>query len=165
MILFREYLKALHDHGVDFVVIGGVAGALHGSPVATFDLDLCTTFDEANLAKILAALRPLDPRIRDRPDKMRLPEDIERLKGLKNLCLTTTLGNIDFLGELPGIGPYAEIRGRSVEMDVGGFCVRVLDLETLIAAKKVANRDKDRIAVRHLEAIQSYMRKNQKLFE
>ena len=50
-------------------------------------------------------------------------------------------------------------------MDVGGFRVRVLDLETLIAAKKVANRDKDRIAVRYLEAIQTYMRKNPKLFE
>jgi hypothetical protein len=160
-----QILKRLTECKVDYVLIGGMAAVAHGSPVITQDVDVCTSFDEANLVKILAALRPLDPRIRDRPDKMRLPEDIERLEGLKNLYLVTTLGKIDLLGELPGIGPYAEIRGRSVEMDVGGFCVRVLDLETLIAAKKVANRDKDRIAVRHLEAIQSYMRKNPKLFE
>ena len=37
---FLEILTELHDHGVDFVIVGGVAAALHGGSRATFDLDI-----------------------------------------------------------------------------------------------------------------------------
>ena len=35
-----EILTELHDQGVDFVIVGGVAAALHGGSRATFDLDI-----------------------------------------------------------------------------------------------------------------------------
>jgi hypothetical protein len=164
MIQFRELIKRMRDHGVECVVIGGVAGSLHGSPVATEDVDLCTTFDEVNLPRILAALRDLDPRIRDRPDRMKLPDDPQRLRGIKNLYLITALGKLDLLGELPGVCSYAELAGRTVEMDLGGFRCRVLDLDTLIAAKKAANRQKDQTALHHLEAIRKYRAARPTLF-
>jgi hypothetical protein len=34
-------LRTLDAHEVRYVIIGGVAGALWGSPSATFDLDVC----------------------------------------------------------------------------------------------------------------------------
>ncbi|MCY4600867.1 MAG: hypothetical protein OXF27_13220 [Acidobacteria bacterium] len=47
---FIEILSALHDHHVDFVIVGGVAAAIHGGPRVTFDLDLVhrgsETFDK-----------------------------------------------------------------------------------------------------------------------
>ena len=39
-------IRALVDAGVDFIVIGGVAGQLLGSPVVTFDLDICYARDD-----------------------------------------------------------------------------------------------------------------------
>ena len=43
-----EILERLVARGVDFVVIGGIAGVLHGSSRATFDLDVCFATDGAN---------------------------------------------------------------------------------------------------------------------
>jgi hypothetical protein len=33
-----EILSLLHDHHVDFVIVGGVAASLHGGSRVTFDL-------------------------------------------------------------------------------------------------------------------------------
>ena len=37
---FLRILNELHDHDVDFVIVGGVAAALHGGSRAAFDLDI-----------------------------------------------------------------------------------------------------------------------------
>ena len=165
MVRFREILKALQDQGLDFVVIGGVAASLHGSPVGTTDVDVCISFSDENLPKIIAAMRPLHPRLRHRPDRMPLPEDIERLRGLKNLYLDTDLGKVDLLGELPGICTYEELAGRTVIKHLEGLACRVLDLDTLIKAKQHAGRDKDHSNVMHLQAIKKMLEQNPGLFD
>jgi predicted nucleotidyltransferase len=151
--LLLQLLKRLSDEGVEFVVIGGVAAAIHGSPRATQDVDVCARLGEPNLSKILAALREIRPRLRMRPDKMPLPLDPECLRGLNNLYLDTDLGTIDFLSEVSGVGGFEDVSAHSAAIDVGGFHCRVLDLDALIAAKKAANRLKDRLALPELEAI------------
>jgi len=155
MVRSRELLRTLTEHEVDFVIVGGLAAVLHGSPLGTFDVDVCMDFSAESLTTLLDALRPLNPRLRHRPDRMPLPVDPGRLRGVKNLYLLTDLGAIDLLGELPGVGGFGEIRHRSVEMDVGGFGCRLLDLDTLIAQKRVANREKDRRALPYLLAIRA----------
>lgn len=153
MVRFRELLRVLTAGGVDFVVVGGLAAVLHGSPLGTLAVDVCADFSPEGVRKLLDALRPLHPRLRHRPDRMPLPDDPERLSGLMNLYLLTDLGALDLLGELPGVSGFEEVRDRSVEMDVGGFPCRVVDLDTLIAAKRAAGREKDRLGLPHLLAI------------
>ena len=153
MVRYRELLQRLNDHGVPFIVIGGVAASLLGSPMATLDVDVCAPLDEANLQKIIEAMRGINPRWRMRPDKVIPFDDIERFRGVKNVYLATDLGILDILGDLPGIGSYDDIQNKTVEFDLGGFTCRVLEIDTLIAAKRAAGRDKDLVGVRHLEAV------------
>ena len=61
-------LKRLSDCGVNFTLIGGMAAIAHGSSMVTKDVDVCSPMIEANLARILSALRDLHPRHRMRPD-------------------------------------------------------------------------------------------------
>lgn len=152
----------MKDHDVEFIVIGGVAASLLGSPLPTLDVDVCAPMHDANLQKILDALRDVRPRLRMRPDKMPLPDDLERLRGIKNIYLVTDIGPIDLLNEVPGIGPYSDLSNRTVVLDVGGFTCRVLDLDTLIACKKIAARSKDHAAVMQLEAIKRVQERNAK---
>lgn len=42
-------LQRLADSGVDFVVIGGFAGVLHGSALVTRDLDICAVLSPENV--------------------------------------------------------------------------------------------------------------------
>ena len=148
-----QILKRLSDHGAEYVLIGGMAAIVLGSPMVTRDIDVCSPMTDENLDRIHAALQGINPRFRFRPDKMRLFDDPARIHGFKNLNLTTDLGVIDILGEVSGIGTYADLAGRTVQVEIEGLTVRVIDLDTLIAAKRAAGRDKDRIAVYHLEAI------------
>jgi hypothetical protein len=159
LVRYREILEHLTRHQVDFIVIGGVAAALHGSPLVTTDVDICTTFEQPNLDRIIAALGPLHPRLRMRQDKMPLPLEIERLQHIKNLYLLTDLGILDFLGELPGVASYLELKDKTVEMDLNGFKCRALDLDTLISAKKIAGRSKDKISLMYLQSLRD--RQNQ----
>jgi hypothetical protein len=101
VVRFNEFLKRLTDHDVEFFVIGGVAASLFGSPLPTLDLDVCAPMHGANLQKILDALRDIRPRFRMRPDKMPMPDDLERIRGIKNIYLVTDIGPIALLNEVP----------------------------------------------------------------
>ncbi|HSI35348.1 MAG: hypothetical protein ACAI43_26055 [Phycisphaerae bacterium] len=141
------------DNGVRFVLIGGYAAIVHGSPIGTEDVDVCAPLDEDNLARILAAVADLHPRFRMRPDKPPVPTDPGALKGFKNLYLHTDLGPMDFLSEVTGIGGYDEVSRHTVGTQVGGYPCRVLDLDGLIRSKRAVGRPKDLRGVAELEAI------------
>lgn len=57
----QALLTRLRDHGLEFVVIGGVCVVYHGVPMATFDLDICCGFGAENVERIEAALTDLHP--------------------------------------------------------------------------------------------------------
>lgn len=150
---FHDLLKRLSDSGVRFVVIGGIAAFAHGSSIATQDLDVCASLDQENLARIINALKDLGPRFRMHPAKPPLPTDASQLAGFRNLCLVTQDAVIDILSEITGVGGYEEAEQHSIVLSVGGIECRVLDLDTLIAAKRAAGRNKDMLVVAELEAI------------
>jgi len=56
----RALLESLHEKGVRFVVIGGVAVAAHGYVRGTEDLDLVPDPDPENLKHLAEALSALD---------------------------------------------------------------------------------------------------------
>lgn len=49
---FQTILAALQRHGVEFVVVGGVAAVLHGAPVTTFDLDTLIRVSDENATRL-----------------------------------------------------------------------------------------------------------------
>lgn len=56
--------RVLIDHGVQFVIIGGMAARLHDTGHATVDVDICPSTDDANLARLAEALSDLGARLR-----------------------------------------------------------------------------------------------------
>lgn len=155
---FLHLIKRLTDHGVRFVLIGGYAAALHGSDLMTQDLDVCASMDEENLARIIAALRGLNPTFRFHVKTIPLHDDPKSLFGVKNLYLRTDLALLDILGEVSGLGGYAELEARSNVHQIHEVSFRLIDLDALITAKKAAGRPKDQLAVMHLEAIRRLQR-------
>jgi hypothetical protein len=148
-----DLLTRLIRHEVEFVVVGGLAGVLHGSSLVTQDIDVCAAFTGGNLARILSALRDLSPRLRMTLERRSLPEDAADLVGYRNLYLVTDWGQINILSEITGVGNYLEVARHAIRVKIGGTDCRVLDLDTLIQAKKALNLTKDRQAILELEAI------------
>ena len=149
----KMLLERLIQHNVDFVVIGGVCGVLHGVALVTFDLDICCRFSRVNLRRIEAAVKDLHPQHRLTANKLPLELTDELCDSLKNIYLKTDLGILDCLGEVAGLGNYDQVRARSImyKMSYGEF--PILSLEALIAAKEAAGREKDLYAVRLLRAL------------
>lgn len=149
----RDALKLLVDHGVAFVIVGGVAAGLHGSPMVTFDLDICYRRDPDNLERLAAALQSIHARLRGVEEDVPFLLDPETLE--KGDCFTfvTDLGPLDVLGTPAGTQGYGDLVQAAVEMDVGGFSVLIASLPDLIRMKAAAGRPKDREAIENLEAL------------
>ena len=70
---FSGLLRILVEHGVDFLVVGGVSAVLQGATLNTFDLDIVHSTEPANIARLLAALEDLDAFYRAQPEKRLRP--------------------------------------------------------------------------------------------
>jgi predicted nucleotidyltransferase len=146
-------LQRLHASGVDFVIIGGVAAIAHGSAVTTEDLDVCAPLTGESAKSIVEALGDAHPRWRMRPDLPVITPEDHRLVGIKNLYLSTNFGQLDVLGELPDVCSYAELAARAVEVNFGALRCKMIDIDTLIAAKRAAGREHDLRTIAFLEEI------------
>lgn len=136
-------LRALVEHEVEFVVVGGVCAVLHGAPVATFDLDIVPERSEANVERLIGTLAALDAVYRDLGGRTLHP-DARALRGPGHHRLMTRSGPLDVLGEIGAHRDLAALAPRSRHVDVGqGLTVRVLDLDALIETKREAGRAKD----------------------
>lgn len=139
----QRLLDALAAAGVDFVVVGGVALVLRGSSRVTLDLDLCYARERENLQRLARALAPFRPRLRGAPLDLPFLWDERTLASGLNFTLTTDLGDLDILGEIPGVGGYAPVAAGASAMEIGGQRVLVMSLDMLERSKRAAGRAKD----------------------
>ncbi len=152
-------LRVLTRFQVRFVVIGGFAGRLWGSPTITNDVDVCAEWEMANLERLAPALVELHARLRGVDDDVPFLLDARTLKAGRNFTFMTDAGAVDVLGEPSGGLPYAELERRAHQLEIAdGLAVAVVDLEDLIALKRAAGRRKDQIEVEILEAVREELR-------
>ena len=156
---FEKTLRVLHDAGVKFVLIGGAAMGLQGSAHLTKDMDFCYERSKANLDRLAACLKPYHPRLRGAPADLPFHFDARTISQGLNFTLTTDLGDIDFLGEVSGLGDFAGAKAASELKDVGGVQVRVLSLAGLIKSKSAAGRPRDLYVLPELKALEELKKK------
>jgi hypothetical protein len=75
----ERFCALLADHDVEFIVVGGQAEALMGSPRVTYDVDLCYRRSPDNLEKLATALGTLNLRLRDAPPELKFRLDAQAL--------------------------------------------------------------------------------------
>ncbi len=141
----RRLLEPMVRNGVDFVMIGGVAGILHGSNYPSYDLDLVYDRRPENVARLVRALREIGGiRLRGAPPDLEFPLDERMIENGANFTFITPHGDLDLLGVVDGVKDYEALSNDVVEREVFGMTVRIASLDKLIAMKRAANRPKDR---------------------
>lgn len=149
----RRILERLTAHGVDFVVIGGIAVVLSGYGRATRDLDIAFADDPANLDVLGDTLIGLDARLRGVEEDVPFVPDARTLAGVQLLTLDTSLGWLDVHRTLPGVRSYDALRRRAHRIMLNRTPVLVASLDDLIEMKRSAGRPQDQIDIEALEAI------------
>jgi hypothetical protein len=160
---FLNLLERLVKAGVDFVIIGGFAGVVHGCTYVTQDIDICCDFSAVNLLALQRAISDLHPVHRMMPKRKRLELTEQACGQFKNLYLDTDIGQLDCLSFIDGLGEYSQVKRKSVFIEVEEIKVRVLSLNALIKSKKLMNRPRDKEAVLQLEAIKKLRKPDQEL--
>lgn len=152
----------LEGHGVDYVLVGGLAGVLHGSTVMTNDADVVPSRESENLQRLSAALVDLGARLRteDSPDGFAFEPHPALLASMAMLNMTTRCGDLDLNFEPTGLEGFAEIDAAAVTFEVFGHPVRVASLADLIRSKEAAGRPKDHLALPVLRALQEEIRRS-----
>jgi hypothetical protein len=153
VIDFPALLRALYEHGVRFLIVGGAAATAHGSARLTQDLDVVYDRSRDNLERLVRALAPHEPYLRGAPPGLPFVFDVETLHRGLNFTLTSKLGDVDLLGEIVGGGDYADLAPHCVSMDLFGVPCLVLGLDKLIEVKRAAGRPRDLDALAELVAI------------
>jgi hypothetical protein len=150
---FAGVIRTLVDAGVDLIVVGGVAGTVHGSARLTRDVDVVYARSPENMRRLVDALSSHNPYLRGAPQGLPFLWDLNTIQRGLNFTLTTRLGDLALLGELTGGGGFEQLREHSSTVRVFDRDVQVLDLDWLIRVKRAAGRPRDLEAVAELEAL------------
>jgi len=146
-------LQVLVAHKVDFVVIGGIAARLWGSPSVTRDLDICYARTPANLERLAGALQQIHAKLRGVSEEVPFRLDARTLAAGDSFTFRSDVGDLDCLGTPTGTGGYDDLRASAARLDVDGLKVWVTSLADLIEMKRAAGRQKDRVEVEVLGAL------------
>lgn len=150
---FVNLLERLVKNGVEFVIVGGFAGVVHGCTYVTQDIDICCDFSPANLLLLQKAISDLEPVHRMTPNRKKLKLSDKTCAQFKNLYLDTKVGQLDCLSFIDGLGGYSRAKQESELIKVEDMNIRVLRLDALIKSKRALNRPRDKAVILQLESI------------
>ena len=141
---FREFIQALNNHQVSYLLVGGYAVIFYGHARTTGDMDIWVECTEENYHQLQKAFAEFGMPIFDMSLERFLQKDefdVFRF-GRKPVAIDimTKMANLDF---------KACFEKKKV-FDDEGLLLPVVHLESLIAAKKIAGRHKDLDDLEHL---------------
>jgi hypothetical protein len=141
------------DDAAGFVVIGQVAGIMHGSEELTGDLDLLWDGDPAQAGLLAAAFTQASARLTN-DDGVPVPCDPEAFRLPKVLFRTATASGDCCTPALPwGRLPVADFLGRCEAARAGDFTIRYLSCQDLILMRQATGRPKDLRRAAELQAL------------
>lgn len=140
---FGAILGVLIRHHVRFVVIGGLAAVVHGSPIATEDVDVTPDTSLDNLSRLSEALTELGAQVRFDDQALPFSHDAESLAAAGVWNLRTRFGDLDISMVPSGTTGYPDLVRDAGDVAVYDLVIPVASLADVIRSKQAANRPKD----------------------
>lgn len=154
--------RVLSERGVKFVVLGGFATVIHGSPVPTEDIDVIPSRDMDNLERLASALQEMNAAIRTSDGPVHTRIDAGLNASMPNMLnLVTDFGDVDLVFNPAGrLVNYEQWnKGATYAQIEPGLVVAVAALDDIIASKSAANRVKDQRVLPYLESLRDELRR------
>lgn len=149
----NQLLQFLLENKLDFVLVGGLAGVVHGSAQVTQDLDICLLAKASVVEELRRILAPLHPMHRMTPQRLSFLTEPRDISSIKNIYLDTDLGPLDILSDIKGVGDFERVKSKAISAHIFGFSCNVISLDDLIITKQAMGRTRDKAALVELLAI------------
>lgn len=153
--------RVLDAHGVEYVLIGGLAAVLRGSTAMTNDADIVPARDDLNMTRLRDALVDLEARLRvaDEADGVEFQPHPALLASMAMLNLTTRCGDLYLAFQAAALEDYDALRAHSTVFEIDGLRVHVASLADIIRSKEAADRPRDRAVLPILYALEDEIRR------
>ncbi|MDE3070167.1 MAG: hypothetical protein KGJ43_05510 [Acidobacteriota bacterium] len=138
----EQILRALWEHQVDYVLVGGLAVQTHGHVRTTVDVDVMPSPEPENLARLARALNDLGASVINAGHEG-LEISAAMLPRATLWQFDTPHGALDVLHDAPGAPPYAELRGRALVVGLGPAEIAIAGRDDLISMKRASGRPVD----------------------
>ena len=141
---FQDFIQAMNEAGVRYVLVGGYAVILHGYNRTTGDLDIWVERTEENYNRLVAAF-----------DKFRMPVFDMSLENFLDPQLydVFTFGvppvSIDIMLEVKGL-LFEKVWATAEWKTIDDVQVKLIDLPSLIQAKTASGRHRDLDDIEHI---------------
>lgn len=132
---FKEFLKLLNEHEVEYLLIGGYAVAYHGYPRATNDIDFWIAINPENAARVVAVLQDFGFNTTDLSPTLFLKEKSIVRMGVEPVKIEVTTG-------IDGVN-FDECYADRIVDELDGIKVNLISLHHLKTNKKASGRNKD----------------------
>lgn len=139
---FKELLRLLEEHRVDYMIVGGYAVAYHGHPRFTKDIDIFFHSTDENVNRLRRALIVFGFREQD------LPAEAFIAKG-NVLTFGVVPTRVDLINDIDGV-TFEEAKSNVVRGIYGDVEVTFIGFNDLIKNKKATPRAKDKGDVEEL---------------
>lgn len=155
----QAILRTLVEHGVDFVVIGGIACLAHGYDRGTGDVDTTLSAEEENLTCLVNALGALGARLlvplnTTQEATVEASVDEATFRSMTSVRFLTVHGVLDVVLRPDGVPTYEDWAATALPVALpDGTTVRIGALDLIIRSKEAAGRPKDQEAVPRLQAL------------
>jgi len=151
----EDILRVLDEHGVRYVLIGGFAAVIHGSPYVTTDVDVTPAADLENLQRLSRALTALNARVwtNAKPRGLAFKHDARSLGAKETWNLVTDHGRLDISLRPDGTNGYPDLSRDALHLSILGVDVDVASLADVVRSKEAAGREKDRLVLPVLRQI------------
>ena len=156
-----DLIELLSANGVDYVLVGGLAVALHGYQRVTMDVDVVLAMDEANLDRFIAAATKagLHPTVPVPIGSLRQPDLIDQWHHEKGMLAFSLRGSgavatvIDVLMK-PKV-PYGDLRRDALMVDIGPYRIPIASIDHLLEMKTGTGLGKDAVDVEELRKLKA----------
>jgi predicted nucleotidyltransferase len=148
----EKLAETLNRHGVDWVLIGGMAVMLYGADYLTSDCDLAFDKTKDNLLSLKGALEELGARPIRASENGPFELDFSILMS-PFMHLKSEAGPIDLINRLPNIDSYEELARNALKVEIEGVEIRIASIDDIIRLKTDTGRERDLLHITMLRSL------------
>ena len=136
LVDLRGLLRGLHDHEIDYVLLGATAMLFYGYVRNTEDFDVVVAPSMENLDRVTEWLISIGAVLKLNPARAFGPRERWGLHKGSNATVLTKMGQIDVVQRLPGLPKWDQLVEEAELYEIDAVQVPVISRLTLIDLKR-----------------------------